>query len=481
MNHRLLLTAAIALLLPIFASPSAADEESRISYSPRWLALVEAEPAFDAARPVFEAGDPVAVRELVILARGNSRLIARLAALAEEHGLTIPLIDTLDELLRTDPGNWGYDVPSFIEAIGPRRPEAVPLLVRVFAVAANTRGYPIAVQALANPADDARILAALVNVATGPDDQLATVALRRLPDGDPDVRPALGTIVARCAAFGLDARARVVADTRAPGDLPGALRTALNSCLDDAQRLRVVAAVYDLGVFKWTPDEHPLLRDLAVLTSTPAPLKGVPEFRAQIGVQLAAASEIVRAAREAGKAPPPDALERLKSDPIVCARALANALRSPDDDFRLAAVWSLDTLSPTVRLRFSTVLERAVRSDPEPDVRRAADWFLPDDRGQMLARVPDLVADCRADSPTLRETAARQLHELELCPKPVTPALLRAVAALDMAAREGLLRAIERAYAAQSDPVLSLQAAADATDSATRAYARAALRQLGPP
>ena len=50
-----------------------------------------------------------------------------------------------------------------------------------------------------------------------------------------------------------------------------------------------------------------------------------------------------------------------------------------------------------------------------------------------------------------------------------------------MAAREGLLRAIERAYAAESDPVLSLQAAADASDSTARAYAHAALRQIGPP
>src|SRR5206468_2736488 len=152
----------------------------------------------------------------------------------------------LEGLLRADPGKWGFDVVTFLKAIGIRRPEAVPLVVRICADAPNTRAYTIAVHALANPADDARVLAALVNVATGPDDHLAAAALRRLPDDDPDVRPALATIIARSAAYGRYDRARHTARSRMPADMFGAFRTALNSCLDDTQRLGVVAAVYDL-------------------------------------------------------------------------------------------------------------------------------------------------------------------------------------------------------------------------------------------
>ena len=63
---------------------------------------------------------------------------------------------------------------------------------------------------------------------------------------------------------------------------------------------------------------------------------------------------------------------------------------------------------------------------------------------------------------------------------PVTVALLRAVTARDMPAREGLLRAPAPAPAARAHPRLSLEAASTDPDSPTRAYARAALHTLGP-
>src|SRR5689334_18381174 len=130
MNHRLL-PAAIALFLIIPAC--AAEAQDRVTYSRRWLELVGAEPAFASARPLFEAGDPAAIRELVVLVRGNDRLAGRLALLADVNELTGPLIDGLDDMFVRDPVTWGFDVTSLLEAIGPRRPEAVPLLVRICA------------------------------------------------------------------------------------------------------------------------------------------------------------------------------------------------------------------------------------------------------------------------------------------------------------------------------------------------------------
>jgi hypothetical protein len=99
-------------------------------------------------------------------------------------------------------------------------------------------------------------------------------------------------------------------------------------------------------------------------------------------------------------------------------------------------------------------------------------------------RLSALLKDLRGNSPTLRLTAARQLDELGIEPKALTAALVRAIERRDMPVREGLLLALERAHASGHDALEMLKLLADTDDAAdnaagpTRAYARAALREI---
>jgi hypothetical protein len=405
-----------------------------------------------------------------------------------DDDLATALIRDLDRLERADPHAYRTDAVNLVELLGPRRPEAVPFLLRTSTIDQQhldlpPRGFPVAIRALAQPADDPDLLHALADAASDPDPRIASAALAYLePRSDPAIGQALAPLVARNALLGNYDFVRGPDSSLwiPPVRLAPTFATALRSCLNDAQRLRVLAAVYQTKTFETVPDDHPLVREIATLTDTPLPTPAVPLFRQLLRRHLTTAYKAVRDAQQADKPTPADVLATLKSDPRTLADALRPALESPDASTRLAVLNALTPLNPRTLMAISAVIERARYTDADPAVRQFAATLLGDDRAQALARVPDWIADCRADSPTLRETAARQLHESGLFPAPLTAALLRAVANRDMPAREGLLRALEQAHAAQSDPLANLQQAAAADDSTTRAYAKAALRDLDP-
>jgi hypothetical protein len=104
---------------------------------------------------------------------------------------------------------------------------------------------------------------------------------------------------------------------------------------------------------------------------------------------------------------------------------------------------------------------------------------MADETSAAVVRVVDLLDDLRADSATLRETAARQVESLGTFSPEVTGALRRAVAKRDMAAREGLVRAIERAAATGRPAIDELRATASAAvESTSRTMARAGLHEV---
>jgi hypothetical protein len=76
--------------------------------------------------------------------------------------------------------------------------------------------------------------------------------------------------------------------------------------------------------------------------------------------------------------------------------------------------------------------------------------------------------------------AARQIQSLGLDAPDVTALLVRATDAGDLATREGLRLALEGSFATARPPreVLATLAESSNPDATTRAYARAALRQL---
>jgi hypothetical protein len=119
-------------------------------------------------------------------------------------------------------------------------------------------------------------------------------------------------------------------------------------------------------------------------------------------------------------------------------------------------------------------------TNPDDAVRYAAAELLGRADVMKQMRLSALLKDLRGNSPTLRLTAARQLDELSVEPKALTAALVRAIERRDMPVREGILLALERAYASGHDALetLKLLADTDDADGPTRAYARAALREV---
>jgi hypothetical protein len=87
----------------------------------------------------------------------------------------------------------------------------------------------------------------------------------------------------------------------------------------------------------------------------------------------------------------------------------------------------------------------------------------------------------RSADPAERRVAAQQIADRGLVSSRVRDALLKAVSAGDFVTREGLARAIERAWSNQVTVEAALREAAMSTTAQDqeRVYARAALRAIG--
>jgi hypothetical protein len=177
----------------------------------------------------------------------------------------------------------------------------------------------------------------------------------------------------------------------------------------------------------------------------------------------------------------PDTLEAMELDLTSVCDTLAAIFKSPDT-IPIAHVAAAQTVR-SIGLHGDAIrgLANSLLEDEDEDVRYIAGELFNRPDIMNRARVPALLKDLRNDSPTRRMTAANQLESLGVEPKEITTALIRAVKQGDMAAREGLLRAIDRAYAARANSLDTLRKLAtepDQHDPTTRAYARAALRAV---
>jgi hypothetical protein len=178
-----------------------------------------------------------------------------------------------------------------------------------------------------------------------------------------------------------------------------------------------------------------------------------------------------------GVTPAPFVIGALDLSPTTVRRTALPHLAAPRTDVRaaaLAVLRSTDPADPATRRALTVHLKNRFE-----DVRLAAAEMLGDPRSMNLARLPGWLADLRADSGDRRALAARQLETSGLLPPDLSAALVRAVDRRDLAAREGLLLAVERVTAKPGPARDALQSLAAAeADPATRAYARAALREL---
>jgi hypothetical protein len=179
-----------------------------------------------------------------------------------------------------------------------------------------------------------------------------------------------------------------------------------------------------------------------------------------------------------------NAIKSLQLEPLDACNEIAAILNAPKvtTSTRLAALGTLKPMGlhgDAIALAVNRLSE-----DADDSIRYAAGEVLKRQDIMDHARIPGLLRDLRAASPTLRLTAANQLDSLAIEPAPITKALVRATTSGDMPAREGLLRAIERARAEKKDSLdmlKQLAAVPERSDPTTRAYARAALRAIETP
>ncbi len=191
----------------------------------------------------------------------------------------------------------------------------------------------------------------------------------------------------------------------------------------------------------------------------------------------------------AGVSQPPDVINALRLDPASDSlRAGLRNIISPNDsnhradppapEVQLAALTVYAVIKvPPADLKTRDILHGFLKH-PLSSYRIAAAEALDDPAVLKAANAVDIIADLRRDEYPVRVRAARRAQELNLAPTDFTAALVRATESRDMAAREGLTLALERAQAT-GKPAQEILKLADAEqDPVSRAYLRAAARAL---
>jgi hypothetical protein len=334
---------------------------------------------------------------------------------------------------------------------------------------------------------------------------LAATLLADIPDIDAR-RTAIAAAVVNALARGdLDVIPLIDQWNLGKDDLVTAATYALDRAADDDERHRLLQGLWRAGAHTVAVD-HPqfsarlgllLLHDDATLRHDAGQLlldtdHRIAALQALQSMMAQLPPATFRALR--GNAPPrgpPAIARRAEPTPIppaatVPAPVAAFYLKALQ---RLAAGGRADSqetlaalkgLKQTARGEWAAAREtlRPLLRHRDSAIRATAAELLNTPEDLAIARTGDALADVHSESPTLRATAARQLHALNVLPPRLTNALIKAVDNRDLAAREGLLRALEDAYFNKTDAIASLKALANDTDPAQKAYARAALRQI---
>jgi len=172
----------------------------------------------------------------------------------------------------------------------------------------------------------------------------------------------------------------------------------------------------------------------------------------------------------------PQVLKAMQLDVQILMPNFAKLLQQQKTPVTLATLHTLKTIGlegEEIRTSLTPLL-----NSPNDNILYSAAELL--GRQDILKRaiIPQLIEDLRSESPDQRSIAARQLDELKLEPEILTKALIRAVDRRDMAARTGLISAIESAYYTRSDSIEMLKRIAEQPNDPERNFARAALREL---
>jgi len=266
-------------------------------------------------------------------------------------------------------------------------------------------------------------------------------------------------------------------------------------------RTEFIEAVFNRYSFAAGNNERPFLLIAIRLASVEGEVEDSPRFLEVWNhlitdndeAALAAATELYNSPKlrtyaigrmvasiKAGRPISPQVIKAFNPDPESFSRQLLESLRGVD--------------SATCRVAIKALLVTGIKGDaasdalnlllrnPDNEIRHGAANLLNTPQAIARARVPDLLSDLRSNELITRQRAARQLDELNIEPKEITSALIRAVEAGNFAAREGLLAALDTANSTGKNPLdlLNQVAKADDANDTPRAYARAALREVKP-
>jgi HEAT repeat protein len=171
------------------------------------------------------------------------------------------------------------------------------------------------------------------------------------------------------------------------------------------------------------------------------------------------------------------ALSALRLDPPATCNRMVPHLKDTVAARRHAALRVLKATG-LVGAEIRPIVE-SLLDDSDDAIRYAAADVL--GRTDILARaaIPGLLVELGDDDPAVRAGAAQRLDALGIEPREITAALVRATQERNMPVRHGLVLAMKRAYASRQNSLEVLRRlAGDDQDPTTRAYCRAALREL---
>jgi hypothetical protein len=366
---------------------------------------------------------------------------------------------------------------TLLDALGGPRNQATGLLIR--ALAWGDKDTRDLAQQLADGAfaPDVKMLEAVneyVRALSLPrtDDAIVAQVVKRIVDLGPEAKSVAIDLACFHIALG-DAGPRALLERLGVDETPAAKAAAQVGKLAPGQRPRVAILFHP----RYRKAKFSVFLALGALTDDDRVVRQTAADVIAIDKEHFDRNAIVLSHIAAGKVLDEETFHVLAPDPAVLCREMPQYLKDQPMPVRLAACRALQASGlarPEIRPNLEPLLD-----DPEDDVRYAAAALL--DRKDILARagIPALLADLRDESPTRRTLAARQLDELAVEPKQLTAALIRAVDQRNMPVRQGLILALDRAYASRQNTleVLKTLAASDA-DPTTRLYARAALREI---
>jgi hypothetical protein len=423
--------------------------------------------------------------------RNAMKILAQRAAENPDHlkslneSLKLRLLEHLERFDRIEPAARRHTLV-LVERLGLGNQFAASILIR--ALADPTPEVHKIIERLQSRDDKSpehqSIESAISKGVVDSDSKIATAAAKWVPAAlSPSFKAAIARAVADAAENGNEECLSILKRYEIkPAMFARAVAGALGQTSDHQRTLALLRAIRLAGAEDQL-DEIEELRAFVV-----ALLDGKDESLATASAEILVAPKArgegesrILASIEAGETIRPTVLKAFNLEPEEFSGRLVPALQNKNIVICGAGMRAL-LVTGIKGDKVRPALESLARN-LDSEIRHGAAELLNTPEALAEAKVPDLLEDIRSNSLSARQLAARQLDELNIEPKEITAALVRAVESGDFAARQGLLAALNDGYASRRDPldVLRDTAANEDAKSAVRAFARAGLREVEHP